>query len=151
MSNGIGFRQIARQAVYGYLGRFKVGHEQRLRGVHRARPASFPALPAAYVGDLTDTLAFPGAARWRDLAIEVVLVGDQNDNELAADALDALADDLIYELSRDRHFLYDGVHLQAGDTIAEPRQAVGGELEIGGVRYPAVIVTLLGHLEEPIQ
>lgn len=152
MSGGVPFRTIARKAVFQYLGRFKVGHQDRLRAVHLARPSTFQALPAAYVGSIADVFRFPGSVRQRDASIEVVLVGDNNiENDLVVVSLDALADDLIDELSQQRHLLYDGVHLRSGDSIQEPRTAQGGELDIGGVLYPAVFVTLLGHLEESIQ
>lgn len=153
VSRGAPLRTIARRAVYQYLGEFRVGRQDRLRGIHRARPASFPAMPAAYVGPIVDTLRFPGSARQRDLAVQVVLVGDLSaDNEHTADMLDALADDLIDELSVRRHLVHDdGVHLSAGDTIQEPQRAEGGELDLGGVLYPVVIVTLLAHIEEAIQ
>jgi hypothetical protein len=143
-ADGVKFRTVARRRVVAFLETFKVGHQDTLRQVHRARPAAFGALPAAFVVGLTEPriehLGY--GIRQRDLEVQIALVSELSDNEMTVEALDALADDLVDALSADPHLLGD-------NTEQSPKRAASLEFELGGVFYPAVIVTLLGHIEEP--
>lgn len=141
----IQFRTATRAALATALAEFKTANSTppgKLRQVHRARPAAFGALPCIYIAGMTDTrIQHTAGLRQRDVQTTLVLVDEISDNEEVVARLDALADALIDFLSARPHILGD-------DTIAAPTRGEQTELDLSGVRYAAVVVTLLGQVQE---
>lgn len=141
----IQFRTVARAALATALAEFKTANStppNKLRQVHRARPTAFGALPCVYIAGITDVrIQHTAGLRMRNIQTTLVLVDEISDNEEVVARLDALADALIDFFSARPHALM-------ADSIVAPTRGEQTELDLSGVRYAAVVVTLLGEIQE---
>lgn len=141
----IQFRTVARAALVTALTAFKSENStppNKLRQVYRARPAAFGAMPCLYIGGITDVrIQHTAGLRQRDIQTTLVLVDEISDNEEVVDRLDALADALIDYFSARPHALSD-------DSLVAPTRGEQTELDVSGVRYAVVVITLLGQIQE---
>lgn len=74
---------------------FRTAHPTLLLGVHRARPESFPDLPAAYISNRPEAITHYQGTRTRTMQPSVVVVRRITDNEEAMAAFDTLVDLLV--------------------------------------------------------
>ena len=132
-------RSDTRTDLHTWLGVFQAANSG-LRQVRRARPANFNELPLAYVGGIRERLAHDPGTRRRDMEADIVFVDMVTDNEEAVDRLDDLADAAVDALTAAPHAVTNAGFL-------EPARSESAELDVGGVPYAAVVVTVRVYQE----
>lgn len=89
------FRGDLRAALYTLLAAQQSATPTLLRKVTRFRPGGFSELPAAYVGDLAESISYDAGLRWREVAAQCVLVDTFPTENISPDPFDTLVDDLL--------------------------------------------------------
>ena len=89
------FRTDTVTGIEAVLTTFRTANPTLLLGVHRARPESFPDLPAAYISNRPESITHDSGTRTRTMQPSVVVVRRITDNEEAMAAFDTLVDLLV--------------------------------------------------------
>jgi hypothetical protein len=89
------FRTDIATGIETVLTSFRTAHPTLLLGVHRARPESFPDLPAAYIDGRPEAITHAQGIRTRTMQPSVVVVRRITNNAEAMVAFDALVDLLV--------------------------------------------------------
>jgi len=89
------FRTDIVGGIEAVLVAFRTANPTLLLGVHRARPESFPDLPAAYIANRPEAITHDSGTRTRTMQPSVVVVRRITDNEEAMAAFDTLVDLLV--------------------------------------------------------
>lgn len=111
--------------------------------VHKARPPDFTDSPLAYVGGITQPVIHSDAQTRTMVGTlcDLVLIDVVSDNIEVTDRLDDLADDLVDYVSGHEHAV-------SAETVISPVSVRPTELEIGGVPYAGVVVTVNAQIQE---
>lgn len=127
---GTTFRRDLRAALHGVLVEFRVENPDLLRAAHKARPESIGEVPAAWVGEIAETVTHDSGTRQRQATATVTLVDAIAENAATEDRLDILADELL-----DR---YTEAVRRIGTSIIEPVSIDPAEVEVNGAYYRAL-------------
>lgn len=136
------FRASVIDALHTTMTSYVSAHPTTLTATYRARPASFGDLPCAYLGRRSEPENDEDSStRRRKLRVEVVLVDRITDNVETLGRLDPLTDSVLDALSAARR----SVTLYGPVTV---KSAQDDELEINGVFYETVVITVEAEAEE---
>ena len=124
-------RTNAKQKVLDY----STANPTVLRQVYRTRPASFPTVPCAYVGDIRTQSEADSGTRRTSAEVDIVLVTSNVINDEADAELDTIADAL------DLSFINDP-HVFGSNTVQEPVRSTTVDISVGDVAYHGLILTL---------
>lgn len=124
------FRRDLRAALYGVLFEFHAQNTDLLRAVYTARPEGISELPAAWVGNIDETITHTSGTRERALRPSVVIVDNLAENTSTLDRLDILVDELV-----DR---FTAAVRRIPTTVIEPVSVTDGEFTIGDTTYRTV-------------
>jgi hypothetical protein len=89
------FRTDIAAGIETVLVAFRTANPTLLLGVHRARPESFPDLPAAYIDGRPESITHSQGVRTRTMQPSVVVVRRITNNAEAMAAFDTLVDLLV--------------------------------------------------------
>lgn len=125
------FRADLRGAVYTLLAAQQSATPTLLRKVTRYR-GGFGELPAAFVGDVSEVIAYDAGLRWREVTVQAIVVDTfPTENIAAADPFDTLMDDLL-----DR---FTAAPQQVANTILELVGIADTELNDSGPNGASVV------------
>lgn len=132
------FRSDAAAAVLGLLTTYQTANPTRLRHVTRARPSSVGETPAAWIGEVTESIRNSANIRQRTFIIPIVVVDQLADNSETLNRLDDLVDALIDVVTA-------APHAVSGATLIEPSGV--SEVEIDGP-FHGVAINVSGLIQE---
>jgi hypothetical protein len=124
---GTTFRRDVRSALYGVLTEFHVENPGLLKAAYPARPESLGELPAAWVGDIPESIQHDAGTRERALRPSVVIAWAFGENADVVAQADTLVDELV-----DR---YTAAVRRVPTSIIQPVAVTDGELAIGEGYY----------------
>lgn len=137
----MGFRADVRDQLYALLVTFN-GEQSSLQQVYAARPPDFTSTPAAFVGGIGEPrILHTQGIRQRDIEAQLVLVDMLTDNAETANRLDDLVDSLIDKLTNNPGQI-------AANTVQAPTRVDATELDVGGVPYAAVVITVTSQIQQ---
>ena len=137
----MGFRADVRDQLYALLGTFNTA-QAGLVQVYAARPPDFTSTPAAYVGGIREPrILHDAGVRQRDVECDLVLVDVLSDNAETSNRLDDLTDALIDLLTLN----YGQI---AANTVQAPTRVDATELDVGGVPYAAIVITVTSQIQQ---
>lgn len=132
------FRSDAAAALLGLLTTYQTANPTLLRKVSRTRPSSVGETPAAWIGDLSESIRHTANIRQRTFTIPVVIVDQLADSDETADRMDDLVDALIDVFTA-------APHAVSGATLVEPTGVT--EVEIDGP-FHGVAIAVSGLIQE---
>jgi hypothetical protein len=106
--------------------------------VDRSRRSQVSETPAAWIGEITETLQHTSGVRFRRFSIPVIVVDVLADNSETMNRIDDLVDELIDEFTANPHAV-------SGATLIEPVSV--SEVEIDGP-YRGVAISISGLIQE---
>lgn len=137
----MGFRADVRDQLYALLVTFNT-EQTGLAQVYAARPPDFTSTPCAFVGGISEPrILHTQGIRQRDVAAQLVLVDALSDNVETSNRLDDLTDSLIDKLTAN----YGQI---AANTVQAPTRVDATELDVGGVPYAAIVITVTSQIQE---
>jgi hypothetical protein len=120
------FRQDVHAGILSTLTLFRTANPTLLRAIWHARPASYTLgeLPAAVLGDFTESIAVRNGVRQRQMdGFTVTLVDRAPDAQEADDRMNALIDALM-------DYITAAYHSASGTSIVEPIGVSDGDVGI---------------------
>jgi hypothetical protein len=126
------FRTDTVTGIETVLTTFRTAHPTLLLGVHRARPESFPDLPAAYIDNRPETITHSQGIRTRVMRPSVVVVRRITDNDEAMAAFDTLVDLLVDAFTAVPQFMPDTIWEEL--AVAD-EDAPFGDYDFAAVRF----------------
>ena len=137
----MGFRADVRDQLHALLVTFNT-EQSSLQQVYAARPPDFTATPCAFVGGISEPrILHTAGVRQRDVEAQLILVDTISDNVETANVLDDLTDALIDKLT-------DNPGQIATNTVQAPTRVDVTELDVGGVPYAAVVITVTSQIQQ---
>ncbi len=134
------FRADTVAGIYAVLDAFRTANPTLLLGVHRARPESFPDLPAAYIDGRDEAVTHSAGVRTRTMRPQVVVVRRITNNEEAMLAFDTLVDALLDAFTAQPSF--DAGTMWSDVSIAD-EDAPFGDYDFAAVRFTFGDVTIM--------
>lgn len=134
------FRTDIADGILVVLDAFKAAHPTLLLGTHRARPASMPDLPAAYIENRPETVGHSQGVRTRTMSPSVVIVRRITDNAEAMAAFDTLVDLLVDAFTAVPQFAAGTIWDQL--TVAD-EDAPFGDYDFAAVRFTFPSITIM--------
>ena len=127
------FRADVADGLLGVLNTFATAHPTLLVRAYRARPASFPDLPAAYIADRSETITHTQGVRTRTLGgLSFVVVDRITDNAETMQRFDTLVDTLLDAITASPQLGTTGIW--SGLSITD-EDAPFGDYDFKGVRF----------------
>ena len=106
-----------------------------LRHAYPVRPASFPELPAAYVGDIRMEMVHDAGTKRTRAECDIHIIHSVIDNEESKDTLDVIVDALEDDFTADPHVVF-------ANTVSEPTGITDTAEPVGSLVYTSVILTI---------
>jgi hypothetical protein len=134
------FRSDIVAGIASVLTTFQAANPDLLRAVHRARPESWPDLPAAYIENRPETITHDSGTRTRTMSPSVVVVRRITDNDEAMAAFDTLVDLLVDAFTAAPQFTSGTIwsRMEVADE-----DAPFGEYDFAGVRFTFPDITIM--------
>jgi hypothetical protein len=126
------FRSDIAAGIEAVLVAFRTANPTLLLGVHRARPESYPDLPAAYIDNRPEAITHSQGVRTRTMQPSVVVVRRITNNAETMAAFDTLVDLLVDAFTAAPQFTADTIWDQL--TVAD-EDAPFGDYDFAGVRF----------------
>lgn len=120
---GTTFRRDVRAALLGVITEFHVENPGLLRAAYAARPEAISEVPAAWVGDIPETIQHDAGTRERALRPTIVVAGAIGENAEVIRAMDEVVDELI-----DR---FTAAVRRVPTSIIQPVSVTDGEIAVG--------------------
>ncbi len=122
------FRSDVVSAIIGILNAQKTATPTQLRAVYAARPGGFSEVPAAYIGERSETITHGGQIRTRTMTgLTVVLVDAFVDAAEAGDRMDDLVDLLVERFTAAYAAVAGGSSILQLNAVADTEVTVAGD------------------------
>lgn len=141
------FREDVHAGIVSVLTDFKAANPTLLRQVWHARPSSYTLgeLPAAVLGNLTETISTMNGVRQRQFTgFTVELVDRSPDNMESDDRMNLLVDAML-------DYLTAAFHSASGTSISEPIAVTDGDrgdIAEGAVHWFSNVITFRAYVAE---
>lgn len=129
------WRTVLRANARTVVADYATSSPDTLRAVYSTRPGGFPETPAAYIGDIALRYVHDVQTKRTEGEISIVIVENAADNAEATSSLDIISDALEDAFTAAPHALF-------ANTVSEPVRSESLALDVGGVPYNAVVLTI---------
>jgi hypothetical protein len=126
------FRTDVCDGILAVLTTYAAAHPDQLVRAYRARPASMPDLPAAYIENRPESISHSQGVRTRIMTPSVVVVRRITDNAETMAAFDTLVDGLVDAFTAVPQFASDTIWSEL--TVAD-EDAPFGDYDFAAVRF----------------
>lgn len=134
------FRTDIADGILAVLVAFRSANPSLLTGVHRARPSSFPDLPAAYIENRPESIGHSMGVRTRTMSPSVVVVRRITDNAETMAAFDTLVDLLVDAFTASPSFAAGTIW---DEMTVSDEDAPFGDYDFAAVRFTFDDITIM--------